>query len=188
MIGKGGRVPPGEVIDNDSTGDAETSGVFDPAEDGLDFYESFESMRVQVNKARVVGPTNAFGEIPVVGDSGERASIQTTRGGLVIRSDDFNPERIHLDDRLLLPASLPLLDVGDRFKTPVVGILDYSFGNFKLDVSEPFTTVSGGLQRESARAPGRRRARRGDVQRREPRPERRRGEVRRARRPDRRTT
>ena len=151
VIGKGGRVPPGEVIDNDSTGSAETSGVFDPAEDGLDFYESFESMRVQVNKARVVGPTSDFGEIPVVGDSGERASIQTTRGGLVIRADDFNPERIHLDDRLM---PLPLLNVSDRFKTPVVGIVDYSFGNFKLDVSEPFTTVSGALQREFARAPG----------------------------------
>jgi predicted extracellular nuclease len=149
VIGKGGRVPPGEVIDNDSTGDAEVSGVFDPAEDGLDFYESFESMRVQVNKARVVGPTNGFGEIPVVGDSGDRASVQTNRGGLVIRADDFNPERIHLDDRLL---PVPLLDVGDRFKSPVVGIVDYSFGNFKLDVSEPFVTVSGGLEREVARA------------------------------------
>jgi hypothetical protein len=149
VIGKGARVPPSEVIDNDSTGDAEVSGVFDPAEDGLDFYESFESMRVQVNKARVVGPTNAFGEIPVVGDAGERASIQTNRGGLVIRPDDFNPERIHLDDRLM---PVPLLDVGDRFKSPVLGILDYSFGNFKLDVSEPVVTVSGGLERESAKA------------------------------------
>ena len=98
-------------------------------------------------------------------------SIQTTRGGLVIRADDFNPERIHLDDRLM---PVPLLDVGDRFKSPVVGILDYSFGNFKLDVSEPFVTVSGGLARESARAASARRARRGDVQRREPRPGRRR--------------
>jgi predicted extracellular nuclease len=152
VIGKGGRVPPDEVIDNDSTGDAETSGVFDPAEDGLDFYESLESMRVQVNKARVVGPTNDFGEIPVVGDAGTRASIQTTRDGLVIRENDFNPERIHLDDRLML-GELPLLDVGDRFKSPVVGIVDYSFGNFKLDVSEPFTPVSGNLKRESARVP-----------------------------------
>ena len=154
VIGKGGRVPPSEVIDNDSTGDAETSGVFDPAEDGLDFYESFESMRVQVNKARVVGPTTSFGEIPVVGDAAERASILTNRGGLLIRPDDFNPERIHLDDRLLLPASLPLLNVGDRFKSPVVGILDYSFGNFKLDVSEPVVTASGGLQPEFAKVAG----------------------------------
>ncbi|MGH3039221.1 MAG: Ig-like domain-containing protein [Gaiellaceae bacterium] len=151
VIGKGARVPPDAVIDDDSTGDVETSGVFDPGEDGLDFYESFESMRAQVNKARVVGPTNDFGEIPVVGDAGQRAAIHTKRGGLVIGPDDFNPERIHLDDRL---SPLPLLDVGDRFKSPVVGIVDYSFGNFKLDLSEPFVAVSGELRRESARAAG----------------------------------
>ena len=100
LIGKGGRIPPDEIIDNDSTGDAEVSGVFDPAQDGLDFYESFESMRVRVNKAWVVGPTNDFGEIPIVGDTADRAGIMTTRGGVVIRPNDFNPERIHLDDRL----------------------------------------------------------------------------------------
>jgi len=151
LIGKGGRVPPGEIIDNDSTGDAEVSGLFDPAEDGLDFYESFESMRVQVNRASVVGPTNDFGEIPIVGDSAERASILTARDGIVVRANDFNPERIHLDDRLM---PVPALNVGDRFRTPLVGILDYSFGNFKLDVAEPFTMVSGGLEREVAKAAG----------------------------------
>jgi predicted extracellular nuclease len=151
LIGKGGRIPPDEIIDNDSTGDAEVSGVFDPAQDGLDFYESFESMRAQVNKAWVVGPTNDFGEIPIVGDSADRAGIMTSRGGVVIRPNDFNPERIHLDDRLM---PVPDLNVGDRFRTPVVGVVDYSFGNFKLDVSEPFTTVSGGLEREVARVAG----------------------------------
>jgi predicted extracellular nuclease len=151
LIGKGGRIPPDEIIDNDSTGDAEVSGVFDPGQDGLDFYESFESMRVQVNKAWVVGPTNDFGEIPIVGDSADRAGIMTSRGGVVVRPNDFNPERIHLDDRLM---PVPDLNVGDRFRTPVVGILDYSFGNFKLDVSEPFSTVSGGLEREVAKDAG----------------------------------
>lgn len=151
VIGKAGRIPPDEVIEDDASGDVETSGAFDPGEDGIDFYESLESMRVQVNKAHVVGPTNDFGEIPVVGDGGDRAGIMTTRGGLVIRANDFNPERIHLDDRLM---PTPTLDVGDRFKSPVVGVLDYSFGNFKLDVSEPVVTVSGGPRRESAKPAG----------------------------------
>ena len=151
LIGKGGRIPPDEIIDNDSSGDAEVSGVFDPAQDGLDFYESFESMRAQVNKAWVVGPTNDFGELPIVGDTADRAGIMTTRGGVVIRPNDFNPERIHLDDRLM---PVPDLNVGDRFRTPLIGIVDYSFGNFKLDVSEPFTTISEGLEREVATAAG----------------------------------
>jgi uncharacterized protein len=151
VLGDGGRVPPSTVIEDDALGSVETSGVFDPAQDGIDFYESFESMRVQVKRAHVVGPTNAFGEIPVVADWGERAGVKTARGGIVIRPDDFNPERIHLDDRLL---PVPLLNVGDRFKSPVVGILDYSFGNFKLAVSEAVVTVSGGLEREVAKAAG----------------------------------
>ena len=72
MIGTGGRVPPNGIIEDDATGDVETSGVFDPASDGIDFCESLEGMRVQVNNAVVVGPTRLFREIPVVGDNGAR--------------------------------------------------------------------------------------------------------------------
>jgi cation transporter-like permease len=50
VIGSGGRVPPTTVIDDDASGDVETSGVFDPANDGIDFYESLEAMRVQINR------------------------------------------------------------------------------------------------------------------------------------------
>ena len=53
VIGIGGRMPPRRVIDNDASGNVETSGVFDPAQDGIDFYESLESMLVQVNNALV---------------------------------------------------------------------------------------------------------------------------------------
>src|SRR5215218_9448095 len=49
VIGSGGRVPPDTVIEDDATGDVETSGVFDSGSDGVDFYESLEGMRVQVN-------------------------------------------------------------------------------------------------------------------------------------------
>jgi hypothetical protein len=46
------------------------SGTFDATADGIDFYESMEAMRVQLNDAVTVGPSSAFGEIPVVGDGG----------------------------------------------------------------------------------------------------------------------
>jgi predicted extracellular nuclease len=151
VIGTGGRVPPGEVIDDDATGDVETSGVFEPATDGIDFYESLEGMRVQVNDAVAVGPRNAFGEIPVIGDDGANASVRTARGGIVIRPDDFNPERIILDDTLL---PTPSVDVADGFTTSVVGVLDYSFGNFKLNVTSALTPVDRGLAREVTAAPG----------------------------------
>ena len=150
VIGLGGRIPPAEVIDDDATGSVETSGSFDAATDGIDFYESLESMLVRVNDAVAVGPTNAFGEIPVVGDNGAFAGVRTARGGVVIRPDDFNPERIQLDDRIL---PVPTVNVADRFTSPIVGVLDYSFGNFKLDVTQGVSTASGGLEREVTATP-----------------------------------
>lgn len=127
-IATGGRVPPAKVIEDDAVGSVELSGTFDPDTDGIDFYKSLEGMRVEVNDAVAVGPTSNFGEIPIIGDSGTHATTRTARGGIVIAADDFNPERIFLDDAL---TPLPQVNIGDRFGR-VEGILDYSFGNFKL--------------------------------------------------------
>jgi len=150
VLGAGGRIPPNMVIEDDAAGSVETSGVFDPAQDGIDFYESVEAMRVQVNNVVVVGPRNNFGEIPVVGDASANAGIDTVRGGVVISPDDFNPERIFLDDTIL---PTPVVNVADGFTTPAVGVMDYSFGNFKLYATEPLTRVDGGLQQEVTRLP-----------------------------------
>ena len=46
-----------------------------------------------------------------------------------------------------------MVNVGDGFTTPVVGVMDYSFGNFKLNITAPLARVDGGLQREITRAP-----------------------------------
>ena len=151
VLGTGGRVPPSMVIEDDATGSVEDSGVFDPAHDGIDFYESLEGMRVQINDALAVGPTNAFGEIPVVGDDGAHAGIDTVRSGILVRPNDFNPERVLLDDTLVFPA--PVVNVGDGFTTSVLGVMDYSFGNFKLNVTTPLTRIDRGLEREETRAP-----------------------------------
>ncbi|MGH3077008.1 MAG: lamin tail domain-containing protein, partial [Gaiellaceae bacterium] len=56
VIGTGGRVPPSAVIDDDATEDVETSGTFDAALDGIDFWESLEGMFLQLNDAVAVGP------------------------------------------------------------------------------------------------------------------------------------
>jgi len=152
VVGNGGRIPPSTVIEDDATGSAETSGVFDPASDGLDFWESLEGMRVQFNNPVAVGPTAAsFGETPIVGDNGANASLRTARGGLVIRPDDFNPERVVLDD-LLVPG-LPVMNVGDHYQGAVVGILDYNFGNFFLEATAVPTVVHDGVTPESTLAP-----------------------------------
>jgi predicted extracellular nuclease len=145
VVGTGGRLPPAETIEDDATGDVETSGSFDPASDGIDFYESLEGMRVQLNDPVATGPTSSFGETPVVGDGGANAGVRTNRGGVVVRPGDFNPERVFLDDQL---APTPRVNVGDRFPGAVVGVMDYSFGNFKLEMTSTPAVASGGLERE----------------------------------------
>jgi endonuclease/exonuclease/phosphatase family metal-dependent hydrolase len=160
VIGTGGRIPPTMVIEDDASGSVETSGVFDPNSDGIDFYESLEAMRVQLNNAVAVGPTKVFGtsvqnrEIGVLGDNGANASIRTTRGGIVIRANDFNPERIILNDIVTGGPTLPSVNVSDSFSGAIVGVMDYNFGNFKLEVTSVPALVSGNLMQEITTAPG----------------------------------
>jgi len=151
VVGEGGRMPPTQVIDNDSNGYVSAKTPFDPDEDGLDFYESMEGMLIQINDALVVGPTNAYKEIVVVGDMGAHADVLSELGGLVIQADDFNPERIVLDDLLV---ELPYVDMGDYATEPVIGVVDFDYGNFKILPFESVHFTSGGLSQEVATDPG----------------------------------
>ena len=147
VVGIGGRVPPSMVIEDDaSSGDVETSGTFDPQTDGLDFWESLEGMRVELNDAVAVGPTSSFGETQVVGDDGANAGLRTERGGLLAQPDDFNPERLVVDDQL---ASLPSMNVGDHYTDAVVGVLDYNFGNFFVHATQPVGALHDGVTPEA---------------------------------------
>jgi len=147
ILGAGGRMPPNRVIDNDTHGSVEVAAqtTYDPAEDGIDFYESLEGMLVQVNDARVVGPSNSFGEVWVVGDAGAFASGANARGGLTVSEGDFNPERIQIDVGLL-GAPIPAANVGDRTAV-VVGAFTYDFGNYRVLPAMMPSFVSGGLAR-----------------------------------------
>ena len=149
VIGQGARIPPNRVIDNDSTGDADTTTMFDPQQDGLDFHESVEGMLLQFNDAVATGPSNNFGEVSIVGDNGRFAGLRTPRGGVIVAESDFNPERFILDDVI---GDTPTANTGDRLSTPIVAVGDYSFDNFKYyplaDV-----TATGALQREVTEDP-----------------------------------
>ena len=151
IVGEGGRIPPTQVIDNDSNGYVSAETPFDPDEDGLDFYESMEGMLIQINDALVVGPTNAYKEIVVVGDMGAHAGVLSELGSLVIQADDFNPERIILDDLLV---ELPYVDLGDYATEPIIGVVDFDYGNFKILPFESVHFTSGGLTQETATDPG----------------------------------
>jgi predicted extracellular nuclease len=153
VVGQGGRVPPQQVIEDDANGDVTSvPNTFDIASDGLDFYESLESMRVQVSNVVAVGRTQSFSgtakELAVVLDEGANAGPRTPRGGIIISPSDFNPERLLLGNDLL--TAMPSANVGDRLPGTIVGVLSYTFGNPKLLYTQPLPSlVPGGLAQES---------------------------------------
>jgi predicted extracellular nuclease len=124
----------------------ELSTTFDPAANGLDFYESLEGMLLRVTDSVATGPTASFGEIPVL--PGGAGTPRTVRGGILYSYADSNTERVHLDDLL---APLPTVNTGDTLPGDVDGVLDYSFGNFKLAVLATPTATDKGLKRETTR-------------------------------------
>lgn len=147
ILGNGGRTIPTTVIDNDTTGNIETgTTTFDPAQDGIDFYESLEGMLVQVNNPVAVSPTNSFGEIWVLADNGANATGRTARGGVEISPNDFNPERIQIDDALFTSGSSPQVNVGATFGT-ITGVVDYSFSNYEV-LPTSVTVTSNTLTKE----------------------------------------
>ncbi|MDX6437553.1 MAG: uncharacterized protein QOF45_136 [Gaiellaceae bacterium] len=159
VVGTGGRIPPNQVIEDDATGNVEAPGVlFDPAEDGLDFYESLEAMLVQVNDLVATSFTfTNFGEIFVVGDNGANATTMTPRGGIVISAGDLNPERIVIDDEWFKsgPPAMPPVNVGGTFPGAHVGIMDWAFGEYRIQLRDkPVVGSSGVSVRESAVAAG----------------------------------
>ena len=140
IIGENGRIPPDKVIEDDG------KKIFD-MQDGLDFYESMESMLVQVNNAVCVSASTSYKEFAVVGDKGKYSSGRNFRGGLTISPEDFNPERIIIDDSF---TSVPIVTLGDYFEDPIVGILDYTFGNFKLQPINKINVTKNSVEKEIA--------------------------------------
>ena len=135
VLGAAGRQPPTRVIDNDNFA------IFDPAEDGIDFYESLEGMLVEVQDVVAISPTNRFGEIVVLADAGAGQQLNS-RGGLNLTPDSLHPQRIQLDDSLL-PGDMPAAQVGDALGT-VHGPVSYRFGNFEvLVLTEPVVESAG---------------------------------------------
>ena len=163
VLGLGGRTPPADTIDDDTAGTVETGPTtYDPANDGIDFYESLEGMLLQINGGAVVGPTKSFGEITVLPDNGGFATgLRTPRGGILLGGYlDGNPERMTVDDEILrdqiVPrpvSAMPNMDVGAIVTSPIAGPLDYSFANYKIQATTTPTFVASPIAREVTTAP-----------------------------------
>lgn len=138
ILGANGRVIPDKIIDNDSFS------LFDPEEDAIDFYESLEGMRVQLENPVVVGPQE-YGSVAVVVENGTN-QVKTNVGGYKLTKDDPNPEILYVQTGENFTAK-----VGDSFAGTITGVMSYDYGTYKIyrDVNEPLPSLKdGGLQRE----------------------------------------
>ena len=148
-LGRGGRPIPSEILCDDARDGDACAGPFDPAQDGLDFWESLEGMLVEVADPVACSPTSSLGELWVLADGGADSTGRNARGGVSVRAADFNPERIQL---VPLLAPVARVDVGTRLtqdgQPRVRGLLDYAFANWRLDVLAPVTAAGGGVAPE----------------------------------------
>jgi VCBS repeat-containing protein len=136
LIGVGGRTPPSQAIEDDGF----TS--YDPATDGLDFYETMEGMRVTIDSPTVVSNTTSFGETWVLASGGAGATGYNGRTGVTISEGDFNPERIQIDATTALFAGYnPDHSHGDTL-SDVTGIMSYGFNSYEVLVTEAVTVVT----------------------------------------------
>ncbi len=150
IIGQDGRIPPNANIDDDAFAN------FEPEIDGIDFFESLEAMLVTATDLLAVSGTSRFGEIFAVVDNGTSATGISDRGTLNISPDDFNPEKIQIDeDAGIFNFDFPDVNTGDSLGD-VTGVVSYGFGNFEILPTEDFTTniQSENLEPESTNLVG----------------------------------
>jgi predicted extracellular nuclease len=150
VLSHGSPLPPVEVITPATVPDAYApdlgggnieSTPVDPARSALDFWESREGMRVQVDDARVVGPSNGFGEQYV---TTKPAQAPTIRGGTELRAENAVPSgRIEI-----VPADggNPGVSVRDVFGGATSGPVDYSqFGGYTIAATQVGTVQHADL-------------------------------------------
>ncbi|MCX9155591.1 endonuclease/exonuclease/phosphatase family protein [Niveibacterium sp. 24ML] len=133
VLGRGGRLPPSAAI-APTLGNVEAARrPLDPERFAMDFFESLEGMQVEIDEAIAVGPRGERGEVAVILAAQADAGLRTARGGVAIAPGQFNPHRILLDASLT--PTPPGIKTGDRL-LKLRGIVDYSFGNYRLRLTE----------------------------------------------------
>lgn len=135
IIGEQGRAIPDQIASSDG------SAPYDATRYSIDFYESLEGMRIQLNDASIIGPYTY--EIPVTVDL-KSSPLVTPAGGLVIDRNQWNAKRL-----LISAKPTQTVSTGDQFAGALNGIMSYSYSNFKvLPEGTLPPIIDHGLQRE----------------------------------------
>lgn len=145
-LGKDGRMPPlGAVAAPDRA-------EYDPARFGMDFWESLESMRVELVDAVLTGPSNG-GELVVLPGGGAGYPRRTARGGLLI-----DPECMENPGRALLTGpharKLAGAAVGDRLARVEGVVVHERTRAYKVFATALEGYVAGDLPRAPTRLVG----------------------------------
>jgi predicted extracellular nuclease len=116
---------PGTYAPDLGGGNIESTAI-QPARSALDFYESIEGMRVEVDNARVVGPSDSFAEQYITTKPDQDVSY---RGGTLLTAENATPSgRLEV---VATNGSNPEVSVGDVFTGATIGPIDYSqFGGY----------------------------------------------------------
>ena len=120
-----------------------------PARSALDYYESIEGMRVELDNAQVIGPSDTYGEQYVTSQPG---ADRTFRGGAELTGENLTPPgRIEV---VADNGANPEVNVGDEFSGATVGTIDYSqYGGFLIAASTLGTVVHNNLAPTVAKPP-----------------------------------
>ena len=112
-----------------------------PSRSVLDFYRSIQGMRVEVDDARVIGPSDKYGEQYVTIKPDEAV---TYRGGSELLGENQIPSgRLEV---VAADGSSPHVNVGDVLTGGTVGPLDYSqYGGFLIAASTMGAVQAGNL-------------------------------------------
>ncbi|GAA3891087.1 endonuclease/exonuclease/phosphatase family protein [Saccharothrix violaceirubra] len=120
----------------------------DPARYGQDYFESLEGTLVQVNDARVVGPTNGYNETWITARPDQNPTVRG--GSIYLGYDQPNSGRIKVKPGAATPAKS---NVGDVWRGATVGTIEYTdFGGYTLATKSVGEYVSGGIQPEKTDA------------------------------------
>lgn len=112
-----------------------------PTRSALDYYESIEGMRLEVDDARVIGPSDSFGEQYVTTKPDQ---LQSVRGGALLTAENATPSgRLEV---VAADGSNPEVSVGDVFTGATSGPVDYSqYGGYLIAATRLGTVAAAGL-------------------------------------------
>jgi uncharacterized protein len=121
-----------------------------PARSALDYYESIEGMRVEVDNARVVGPSDSFDEQYI---TTKPTQLTSFRGGTMLRAENATPSgRLEV---VPVDGNNPEVSVSDVFGGATIGPIDYSnFGGYLIAATTLGTVQHNDLPPVVANGPG----------------------------------